>query len=80
MPAPSDQMQGRSETAPLQTGPIRLDGLEVGSRTVEITHPDYESWRQAVTVRDQETTAVNVELKPKPGTVACETTPPGRGW
>jgi NAD(P)H dehydrogenase (quinone) len=46
---------------------FRLDGLEVGSRTVEITHPDYEPWRQAVTVRDQETTAVSVELKPKPG-------------
>jgi formylglycine-generating enzyme required for sulfatase activity len=59
------------------TAPFRVDGLEVGSRTVEIVHPDYEPWRQAVTVRDQEMTAVNVELKPKPGTVACETTPAG---
>jgi formylglycine-generating enzyme required for sulfatase activity len=57
--------------------PFRVAGLEVGSRTVEIVHPDYEPWRQAVTVRDQEMTAVNVELKPKPGTVACETTPAG---
>ena len=57
--------------------PFPLNGLEVGSRTVEIVHPDYEPWRQAVTVRDQEMTAVNVELKPKTGTVACETTPPG---
>ena len=57
--------------------PFALDGLEVGSRTVEITLPDNEPWRQTVTVRDQQTTAVNVELKSKPGMVACETTPAG---
>jgi formylglycine-generating enzyme required for sulfatase activity len=55
----------------------RVEGLDVGARTVEIAHPDYEPWRQTVTVRDQEMTAVNVKLKPKPGTVACETTPAG---
>jgi hypothetical protein len=72
LPAPSDLTQGRSETAPL-----RLDNLEVGTRTVEIAHPDYEPWRQEVMVRDQENTAVEVLLKPKPGAVACETTPAG---
>ena len=77
LPAPSNLTQGRSETAPLQTAPIRLEDLEVGLRTVEVAHPDYELWQQAVTVRDQETTAVNVDLKPKPGTVACETKPAG---
>ena len=58
-------------------GPIRLDGIEVGSRTVEITHPGYEPWRQAMTVRDQEITAVDVAFVPKPGRVECETTPAG---
>jgi len=58
-------------------GPLHIDNLEVGARTVEIKHPDYEPWRQSVIVRDQETTAVNVELKPRPGTVVCETTPAG---
>ncbi len=57
--------------------PFVLEGLEVGSRTVEITHPDYEPWRQVVNVRDQETTAVNVELKPKPGTVDFGSVPQG---
>jgi len=73
------RIDGRTVNAgpALAAAPFRLDGLEVGSRTVEIVHPDYEPWRQAVTVRDQEMTAVNVELKPKPGTVACETTPAG---
>jgi formylglycine-generating enzyme required for sulfatase activity len=61
----------------LTAAPFRLGGLEVGSHTVEIAHPDHEPWRQGVTVRDQETTAVNVELNPKPGTVSCETTPAG---
>ena len=51
--------------------------LGIGLCKVEITHPDYEPWRQDVTVRDQDTTMVNVELKPKPGTLACETTPAG---
>ena len=72
------RIDGRSVDMPaLAAAPFRLDGLEVGSRTVEITHPDYEPWRQAVTVNDQEMTPVNVELKPKPGTVVCETTPAG---
>jgi formylglycine-generating enzyme required for sulfatase activity len=57
--------------------PFRIDGLEVGARTVEIVHPDYEPWRQAVTVRDQENTPVEVTLVPKPGIMAFETTPAG---
>ena len=57
--------------------PFVLDGLEVGSLTVEIAHPDYEPWRQVVNVRDQETMAVSVELKPKPGTVDFGSVPQG---
>ena len=73
------RIDGRTVNAgpAVAAAPFRVDGLEVGSRTVEIVHPDYEPWRQTVTVRDQKMTAVNVELKPKPGTVACETTPAG---
>jgi len=54
-----------------------IEGLEVGSRTVEVTHPDCEPWRQAVDVRDHENTKVDVMLVPIPGTVACETVPAG---
>jgi hypothetical protein len=68
--APSDQTRGRSETAPL-----RIDNLEVGPRMVEIAHPDYEPWRQAATVRDQETTLVNVKLEPKPGRLTVRADP-----
>ena len=57
------------------TALLRLDGLEVGSRTVEIVHPDYEPWKQEVSVRDQENTAVNVELKPKPGRLTVRADP-----
>lgn len=44
-----------------------LESVGVGARMVEITHPDYEPWRQEVTVRDQETARVDVTLAPKPG-------------
>lgn len=57
--------------------PLVIGGLDVGSRAVEIVHPDCDGWRQTVSVRDQETTLVEVVLVPKPGTVACETTPAG---
>ena len=67
---------GSNVGSALVAGPIRLDGLEVGSRTVEVAHPDYEPWKQVVTVRDQETTAVNVELKPKPGRLVWNVTGP----
>ena len=61
------------QTAP--GSPLHLGNLEVGSRTVEITHPDYEPWRQAVTVRDQETTPVEVKPAPKPGRLTVRADP-----
>lgn len=48
------------------SAPVRIEGLEVGTRTVEISHPDYEPWRQPVAVHKQQTTAVEVTLVPKP--------------
>jgi len=44
----------------------RVEGLEVGERSVEIAHADYEPWKQTVTVRDQGVTPIEVSLKPKP--------------
>ena len=77
LPAPSgdDRAGTRQDRAP--TTPLRIDNLEVGSRTVEIADPDFEPWRQAVMVRDQEDTKVDVVLKAKPGAVECQTTPAG---
>ena len=49
---------------------VLIEGLDVGSRMVEVTGSDYEPWRQAVTVRDMETTTANVVMMPKPGTSA----------
>ncbi len=59
----------------LAAGPLSLSGLEVGARTVAITHPDYEPWKQSVTVRDQESTSVEVKLTPKPGRLAIRAEP-----
>ncbi|HLP25523.1 MAG TPA: TonB family protein, partial [Acidobacteriota bacterium] len=44
-----------------------VEGLEIGRHTVEVVHGDYEPWRREVTVRDQETSRVDVTLAPKPG-------------
>ena len=55
--------------------PNRVEGLEVGARTVQITHPDYESWQQSATVRDEQTTTVEVKLAPKPGHLAIRAEP-----
>jgi formylglycine-generating enzyme required for sulfatase activity len=52
----------------------RLDGLEVGSREVEILHPDFEPWKQTVTVKDHQVTPVVVKLVPKPAEVTLAVT------
>ncbi|MBI4625500.1 MAG: SUMF1/EgtB/PvdO family nonheme iron enzyme [Verrucomicrobia bacterium] len=59
----------------LAAAPLRVEGLEVGARTVEIAHADYVPWQQSVTVRDQQMTAVEVNLKPKPGRLAIRAEP-----
>ena len=77
-PAP-DRDAGAAERGLENRAPqaFLLEGLEVGSRTVEVALPDCEPWRRTVEVRDQETTALVVELAPLPGTVMCETMPAG---
>ncbi len=52
------------------------NGLEVGPRTVEIVHPNYEPWKQAVTVQDRQTVRVEVKLAPKPATLTLAVTGP----
>lgn len=46
---------------------LRVDDLEVGAHSVEISLSGHELWRQSVTVRAQETTAVKVNLAPRAG-------------
>ena len=53
-----------------------LDGLEAGARSLEVRHPDYEAWQQSVTIRDQQTTAVDVKLAPKPATLTLKVSGP----
>ena len=44
----------------------KLDGVEVGQREVEIQHPEYETWKQTVTVLDRKPVTVGVKLVAKP--------------
>ena len=53
-----------------------VSGLEVGSRTVEIAHPNYEPWKKAVAVQDRQTVRVDVKLVPKPATLTLAVTGP----
>ncbi|MBM3854531.1 MAG: PEGA domain-containing protein, partial [Verrucomicrobia bacterium] len=53
----------------------RIDNLEAGPRAVEIAHPDYEPWQQAVTVREEEQTVVEATLRPRPGRLILRATP-----
>lgn len=55
---------------------LRLDALEIGDRVLEITHPDYELWTQRVSVRDQQSSTVDVKLVPKPATLVVNVSGP----
>lgn len=44
-----------------------LEGLGVGERMLEISHPRCHPWRGSVTVADRETARLNVHLDPLPG-------------
>ena len=74
--APRREAAGASRPA-VPSAQFVIEGLEVGSRAVEVTHPDCEPWRQTVDVHDHENTKVDVTLAPMPGAVACETLPAG---
>lgn len=54
----------------------RIDRLEVGARQLEIIHPDYQPWKQPVTIRDRQVTPVDVVLVPRPAEVTFAVTGP----
>jgi formylglycine-generating enzyme required for sulfatase activity/serine/threonine protein kinase len=53
----------------------RMDGLEPGTHTVELFHPDFQPWKQTIRVKDRETVEVKVNLVPKPATLTVVVTP-----
>ena len=54
----------------------RIEGLEAGVHAVEITHRNYELWKQNVTVRDGQAVRTPVKLTPKPGVLTLAVTGP----
>jgi TonB family protein len=52
-----------------------LTGIAAGTHILEIGRQDYELWTQRVTVQNQQTTAVDVSLVPKPGRVVIRAVP-----
>lgn len=54
----------------------RIDGIDPGTRKVELSHPDYEPWQTTVVVRDRDVVAVPVTLVPKPAELTVTVTGP----
>ncbi len=69
------RMLGKHAIAITSDGSVLLEGIEPGSRSVRLTHPDYEQWEGAVSVRDQEITELEAKLSPKPGILTVSTRP-----
>jgi len=52
-----------------------ITNVQVGSRMVEIKHPDYETWHDFVSVSDRNARPFEVQLVPKPAMLVVEVTP-----
>jgi hypothetical protein len=52
-----------------------ITNVPVGKRIVEITHPDYETWKNFASVSEGSTRPLEIQLVPKPGTVVVEVSP-----
>lgn len=72
LPQASVRIDGHAVT--LVKGTIA--GLEVGPHAVEIAHPNYEPWKQTVTVKDRQNVRVDVKPVPKPATLTLAVTGP----
>jgi formylglycine-generating enzyme required for sulfatase activity/serine/threonine protein kinase len=72
VPGATVRIDGRE--VPLTQG--QAAGVEAGTRSVEITHRNYETWKQDVVVREGQTVRAPVKLVPKPGILALTVTGP----
>lgn len=70
------QIDGRNVTDAavfsLEGPALQIPHLEVGPRQIELRHPDYHPWAGEATVRDQETTIIDVKLAPRPVTLMLD--------
>ena len=53
-----------------------VGGLEVGARSIEVIHPNYEPWPWQATVIDQGTTRQEMQPRPKPGRLSLRISGP----
>lgn len=72
LPGAIVRVDGREES--LNQG--RIDNLETGVRAIEISHPNYETLKLKVTVRDGQTVPAPLKLNPKPGVLTLAVTGP----
>jgi formylglycine-generating enzyme required for sulfatase activity len=71
------KVDGRDVRAVKTTGTAwMVDGLDPGSREVELALPKYEVWKKTVSVRDAEIAVVPVTLTPLPAMLTLKVTGP----
>ncbi|MCC5838842.1 MAG: SUMF1/EgtB/PvdO family nonheme iron enzyme, partial [Opitutales bacterium] len=73
------KVDGREQAGSWRNGVLRVEGLEVGRRSVEVSHASYRSNTSAVTIADQRTTAHEVRLEPLPGRLTLTVSGPSAG-
>ncbi|MCC5842603.1 MAG: SUMF1/EgtB/PvdO family nonheme iron enzyme [Opitutales bacterium] len=73
------KVDGREQAGSWRNGVLRVEGLEVGRRSVEVSHPSYRTDRTDLAIADQRTTAHEVRLEPQPGRLTLTVSGPRAG-
>jgi formylglycine-generating enzyme required for sulfatase activity/serine/threonine protein kinase len=73
------RVDGREQSGAWRDGVLRLEGLEVGRRSVEVSHPSYRTDQTDLTVTDQRTIPHEVRLEPLPGRITLAVSGPRAG-
>ncbi|MCC5842599.1 MAG: SUMF1/EgtB/PvdO family nonheme iron enzyme [Opitutales bacterium] len=73
------KVDGREQTGSWRNGVLRVEGLEVGRRSVEVSHPSYRSDTSDLPIQDQRATAHEVRLEPLPGRLTLTVSGPSAG-
>jgi formylglycine-generating enzyme required for sulfatase activity/serine/threonine protein kinase len=73
------RVDGREQSGAWRDGVLKVEGLEVGRRSVEVSHPSYRTDQTDLTITDQRTTPHEVRLAPLPGRITLEVSGPRAG-
>lgn len=72
-------LDNREINQPWRNGILKIEGLEVGQRTLQISHNSHHPHSSQLTIRDQQTTRHRVSLDPLPGQLTLQVSGPAAG-